>query len=164
MIRYMLDTNACIGVINDRPAALRARLLQVDPAEVAISQIVHYELAFGVCHSGQPERNRANLAHFLKYVQVLDWGEKQAAEAAAICCARGSPSDPTICSSPAMRARWMRPWSLTTPASSAASMACRWRTGRWQVVEVWMRFRPLEDRPRMTFDRYGRRCMGCGNR
>jgi tRNA(fMet)-specific endonuclease VapC len=86
MIRYMLDTNACIGVINDRPAALRARLLQVDPAEVAISQIVHYELAFGVCHSGQPERNRANLAHFLKYVQVLDWSEEQAAEAAAIRC------------------------------------------------------------------------------
>ncbi len=97
MIRYMLDTNACIGVINDRPASLRARLLQADLAEVAISQIVHYELAFGVCHSSQPERNGANLAHFLKYVQVLDWSEEHAAEAAAIRCdllRRGEPIGP----------------------------------------------------------------------
>lgn len=86
MIRYMLDTNACIGVINQRPPALRARLLQVDPAEVAISQIVHYELAYGVCASSQPQRNQANLTHFLRYVQVLDWGEEQATAAAAIRC------------------------------------------------------------------------------
>jgi len=97
MIRYMLDTNACIGIINERPPALRARLLQVNPAEVAISQIVHYELAFGVCHSGQPQRNRANLTHFLRYVQALDWGGEQAAQAAAIRCDlqhRGCPIGP----------------------------------------------------------------------
>lgn len=86
MIRYMLDTNACIGVINGNPPALRTRLLQQDPGEVAISQIVHYELAFGVCKSGQSQRNQANLAHFLKYVQVLDWGEEQAIDAAQIRC------------------------------------------------------------------------------
>lgn len=82
----MLDTNACIGVINDRPEALRARLLQLSPEEVAISQIVHYELAFGVCKSGQSQRNQANLTHFLRYVQVLDWGEEQALDAAQIRC------------------------------------------------------------------------------
>ncbi len=97
MIRYMLDTNACIGVINDRPPALRARLLQLSPEEVAISQIVHYELAFGVCKSGQPQRNQANLTHFLRYVQVLEWGEEQALEAAQIRCdlvRRGRPIGP----------------------------------------------------------------------
>lgn len=45
--------------------------------EVAISEIVRYELAFGVCNSTQPERNQANLTHFLRYVQVLEWGEEQ---------------------------------------------------------------------------------------
>ncbi len=97
MIRYMLDTNACIGVINGNPPALRTRLLQLDPGEVAISQIVHYELAFGVCKSGQSQRNQANLAHFLKYVQVLDWGEEQAIDAAQIRCdvvRRGQPIGP----------------------------------------------------------------------
>ena len=86
MIRYMLDTNACIGVINGKPPALRQRLQQVAPAEVAISQIVYYELAFGVCNSGQPQRNRANLMHFLKYVQVLDWEMAQSDEAAQMRC------------------------------------------------------------------------------
>lgn len=105
MIRYMLDTNACIGVINQRPPALRARLLQVDPAEVAISQIVHYELAYEVCASSQPQRNQANLTHFLRYVQVLDWGEEQATAprpSAATCSAGDNPSAPTTSSSPAM--------------------------------------------------------------
>ena len=97
MIRYMLDTNACIGIINDHPPALRQRLLQVEPTEVAISQIVRYELEFGVCNSTQLEKNRANLTHFLKYVQVLDWGEEQAMDAAQIRCElerRGEPIGP----------------------------------------------------------------------
>jgi tRNA(fMet)-specific endonuclease VapC len=82
----MLDTNACIHVINDRPPEVRQRLLQSEPTEVAISQIVHYELAYGVCNSTQPEKNQANLDHFLKYVQVLDWGDEEAATAAQIRC------------------------------------------------------------------------------
>jgi tRNA(fMet)-specific endonuclease VapC len=84
MIRYMLDTNACISVVNDRPPEVRQRLLQSEPTEVAISQIVHYELAYGVCNSTQPQKNQANLEHFLRYVQVLDWGDEQAATAAHI--------------------------------------------------------------------------------
>ncbi len=58
---------------------------------------MHYELAFGVCKSGQSQRNQANLAHFLKYVQVLDWGEEQAIDAAQIRCdvvRRGQPIGP----------------------------------------------------------------------
>jgi len=86
MTHYMLDTNACIGVINGAPLSLRERLLQLDPTAVGISQIVRYELEFGVCNSTQQQRNQANLAHFLKYVQVLDWGEEQAIEAAQIRC------------------------------------------------------------------------------
>jgi tRNA(fMet)-specific endonuclease VapC len=97
MIRFMLDTNACIGVINNRPPILRERLLQIAPTEVAISQIVHYELAFGVCNSSRPEKNQTNLLHFLKYVQVLAWGEEQAMVAARIRCdllRKGEPIGP----------------------------------------------------------------------
>ena len=86
MIRYMLDTNACIGVINGHPPSLRERLLRISPGDVAISQIVRYELEFGVCSSRHHQRNRANLQHFLKYVQVLDWSSGQSTEAAQVCC------------------------------------------------------------------------------
>jgi tRNA(fMet)-specific endonuclease VapC len=84
VIRYVLDTNACIGAINGRPPSVRERLLDVDPTQVAISQIVYYELLFGVFHSSQRDRNLANLKHLLKYVQVLDWGVEQAVAAAQI--------------------------------------------------------------------------------
>lgn len=86
MIRYMLDTNACIGIMNGRPRLLRHKLLGLNPTDVAISQIVGYELAFGVCNSRQRERNQTNLLHFLRYVQVLEWGEAQATAAAQIRC------------------------------------------------------------------------------
>jgi len=86
MIRFMLDTNACIGVINGKPASLRERLLEVPAVGVAISQIVRYELEFGVCRSSQQERNKANLSHFLRYIQVLDWQDEQTIEAAQIRC------------------------------------------------------------------------------
>ncbi|RYU59907.1 type II toxin-antitoxin system VapC family toxin [Methylolobus aquaticus] len=96
MIHYMLDTNACIGVINGSPPTLRNRLLGMPPETVTISQIVRYELEFGVCNSRQQQRNRANLTHFLKYVQVLDWSDEQSIEAAEIRCAlarKGQPID-----------------------------------------------------------------------
>src|SRR6266487_4798261 len=86
MIRRILDTNARIGVINGQPSSLRQRLLQIPLSEVAISQIVRYELEFGVCNSRHQQRNRANLLHFLKYVQVLDWSDGQSAEAAQVRC------------------------------------------------------------------------------
>ncbi len=85
MIRYMLDTNACIQIINGN-IAMQARLLQLTPAEVCISQIVRYELAFGVCHSAQPAKNQTKLAAFLKYIQVLDFSTEHANEAAQIRC------------------------------------------------------------------------------
>ncbi|MBM4202273.1 MAG: type II toxin-antitoxin system VapC family toxin, partial [Gammaproteobacteria bacterium] len=53
-----------------------------------------YELEFGVCNSQQQQRNRANLTHFLKYVQVLDWSDEQSIEAAEIRCALARKGQP----------------------------------------------------------------------
>ena len=82
----MLDTNACIGVINGKPPALRSRLLGLSPDEVAISEIVRYELEFEICRSQHQEKNRGNLTHFLRYIRVLDWSEAQSVEAAQVRC------------------------------------------------------------------------------
>jgi len=83
---YMLDTNVCIGIINDKPASIRQRLLQVPIEQVVISQIVLYELEFGICRSRHQQRNRANLDAFLKYIAVLDWRTEQSQEAALLRC------------------------------------------------------------------------------
>ena len=82
----MLDTNACIGIINNKPAQLRQKLFQVAVEQVAISQMVLYELEYGICRSQHQQRNRDNLNNFLKYIQVLDWGEEQSQEAALVRC------------------------------------------------------------------------------
>jgi tRNA(fMet)-specific endonuclease VapC len=86
MMLYMLDTNACIGIINNKPTVLRQKLFQVAVEQVAISQIVLYELEYGICRSQHQQRNRDNLNNFLKYIQVLDWGEEQSQEAALVRC------------------------------------------------------------------------------
>lgn len=86
-MHYMLDTNACIGIINGKPVSLRKHLMQCQPEQVSISPIVHYELMFDVCNSQQKQRNQKNLQQFLQYIQVLEWGEEQSTAAANIRCA-----------------------------------------------------------------------------
>lgn len=86
MIRYMLNTNVCIGAIKGNPPMVQERLIVIPPSDVAISQIVLCELEFGVCHSRNQERNRAELVLFLKYIQVLDWSTEQTDAAAEVRC------------------------------------------------------------------------------
>lgn len=82
----MLDTNVCIGIINHKPPQLREKLFQLPVEQVAISQIVLYELEYGVCRSQHQQRNRDSLQQFLKYIQVLDWSIEQSQEAALVRC------------------------------------------------------------------------------
>ena len=93
-MHYMLDTNACIGIIKGKPANLRKNMMRHVPTDMAISQMVYYELRYGVCHSRQPQRNQANLEQFLRYIQILDWHKQQSIEAADIRCelaCKGAP-------------------------------------------------------------------------
>jgi tRNA(fMet)-specific endonuclease VapC len=85
-MRLMLDTNACISVMRGRSSGILNRLRSLAPGDVAISEIVRFELEYGVCHSVRPQQNRAQLDHFLRYIETLDWSEKQAQEAAEIRC------------------------------------------------------------------------------
>ncbi len=84
MIQYMLDTNVCINLMRGINPVLGQRLILIPPTHVAISQIVLYELEFGICKSQQQQRNRSNLLHFLKYVQIIDFGYDQSIMAAKI--------------------------------------------------------------------------------
>nr|CAA6822254.1 MAG: Ribonuclease VapC [uncultured Thiotrichaceae bacterium] len=83
---YMLDTNVCIGIINNKPSQLRHRLFEIEVGQVGISQIVLYELEYGICSSQQQERNRRNLTSFLQHIQVFDWQQEQSKEAALVRC------------------------------------------------------------------------------
>ena len=73
VIRYMLDTDACIALIKNRPETMRSRLTRLSPEEVGISSIVAAELWFGVEHSQKKKQNEAALKDFLDYATLLDW-------------------------------------------------------------------------------------------
>ena len=73
VIRYMIDTDACIAMIKNRPEAMRSRLSSLSLEEVGISSIVAAELWFGVAHSQKKKQNEAALKDFLDYVTFLNW-------------------------------------------------------------------------------------------
>gem|GEM_PF-5962788 len=54
-MRFMLDTNTCIFVINN-VAAVRARFVKEYPSGLAISALTEAELWFGVENNAKPEK------------------------------------------------------------------------------------------------------------
>jgi tRNA(fMet)-specific endonuclease VapC len=64
---YLLDTNACIALINGEPASVRKRLHKVTATgtRVLVSSVAVFELWYGVAKSARPEFNRKRLQTFL---------------------------------------------------------------------------------------------------
>ncbi|MDH3661718.1 MAG: type II toxin-antitoxin system VapC family toxin [Alphaproteobacteria bacterium] len=83
---YLLDTNVCIGLINDRPAVVRTRLRAVFERgdAVFLSSIALFELWYGVGKSQRQERNSERLAVFLSPFEVLAFDDHDASIAGKI--------------------------------------------------------------------------------
>jgi tRNA(fMet)-specific endonuclease VapC len=66
-VNYLLDTNACIALINGKPPALRAKFQRAtaDGGQVFVSSIALFELWYGVAKSSRREFNQQRLAAFL---------------------------------------------------------------------------------------------------
>ncbi|MBZ5549589.1 MAG: type II toxin-antitoxin system VapC family toxin [Acidobacteriia bacterium] len=56
---YLLDTNACIALINDKAPSVRMRLQKAlaNDARILVSSVVAFELWYGVAKSARPEAN-----------------------------------------------------------------------------------------------------------
>jgi tRNA(fMet)-specific endonuclease VapC len=83
-IKFVLDTNACIAIMNRRPAIVFERLIGHPITATAISIVSRFELQYGVLRSARVEQNQHTLDAFLAYLQVLPFGDAQADEAAMI--------------------------------------------------------------------------------
>ena len=77
MVRYLLDTNICIYIINQRPAAVFQHFSGLLPSQVGISSITQAELDFGVAKSGS-RRNRRALDKFLLPLEVYNFDARAA--------------------------------------------------------------------------------------
>ena len=65
-MNYLLDTNACIALINGNPPAVRRKFQSATStgAQVYVSAIASFELWYGVAKSSRPAFNRRRLEIF----------------------------------------------------------------------------------------------------
>ncbi len=58
-MKYLLDNNACIALINGKAPSVRIRLQKAmaEDAKVLVSSVVAFELWYGVAKSSRPEAN-----------------------------------------------------------------------------------------------------------
>jgi tRNA(fMet)-specific endonuclease VapC len=83
MLRYMLDTNLCIRVLRDRPAAVRRRFNE-NSEGLCISTVVLTELLHGAAKSARAIENRRAVEDFTARLEVLPFDEPAADHAAEI--------------------------------------------------------------------------------
>ena len=68
-MRYMLDTDICIYVINERPPAVLQTFLRHESAGLGISAVTAAELFYGVARTGS-QRNLQGLRQFLAPLEI----------------------------------------------------------------------------------------------
>lgn len=76
-MKYMLDTDICIHLINKRPPKVLDRFHRNEVGDIGVSSVTVAELAYGVAKSGS-ERNRAALEGFLLPLEIADFDQKAA--------------------------------------------------------------------------------------
>lgn len=79
-MKYLLDTNICIYLINERPKDVLSKFEQYPIDEFGISSITHAELQYGIAKSMHKEQNKEALDEFLLPLTILPFhGDKMTA-------------------------------------------------------------------------------------
>jgi tRNA(fMet)-specific endonuclease VapC len=87
LVTHLLDTNACIALLNGRPEQVRHRFEQAqsEDADVGVPTVVVFELWYGVAKSVKQRRNAEALDAFLAGpLQILPFGEEDARAAGRV--------------------------------------------------------------------------------
>ena len=110
-MRYLLDTNACIALLNDTSPPLAARLRRDAPANIGLPAPVAYELYYGACKSRQARRNLELLDRMAFEIVPFDAGRMPVWRARSALSSkrwviRSGPYDLLIAGQARARARW----------------------------------------------------------
>jgi tRNA(fMet)-specific endonuclease VapC len=81
---FLLDTNACIRILNGSSAAVVARLQATSPSEVRLCSVVKAELLYGARRSARVEDNLRLLQRFFAPLVSLLFDDRSAEEAGLI--------------------------------------------------------------------------------
>ena len=94
---FLLDTNICIGLLNDRNPVFIERFRQHQPSEITLCSIVKSELLYGARHSRHVEANLQLLQKFYDPLESLPFDDRCAEEAGLIradLATQGKPIGP----------------------------------------------------------------------
>ncbi|MDI7208812.1 type II toxin-antitoxin system VapC family toxin [Leptospira santarosai] len=84
MTQYLLDTNICIYIINQKPESVYKKFKKIKLENIFISSITEFELKYGVQKSLHFERNLKVLEEFLSYLNILPFVSEDTNKAAKI--------------------------------------------------------------------------------
>ena len=76
-MKYLLDTNICIYIINEKPEKVLRKFEQYPVYEFGISSITHAELQYGVEKSKNKSTNQDALDEFLLPLTILPFHGKK---------------------------------------------------------------------------------------
>lgn len=94
-MKYLLDTNTLIAILNDRRSKPSKKLRRHDPGDVVTSSIVVHELYFGAFKSGRTIDNVARLDELQVPTLSLDREDaRSAGEIRAVLKKAGTPIGP----------------------------------------------------------------------
>ena len=77
-MKLMLDTNICIYIIKQQPAAVLKHFLEYQIGDICISSITLAELRFGVAKSANRDKNANALDEFIVPLEVVSFDEAAA--------------------------------------------------------------------------------------
>ncbi|GMU58256.1 MAG: hypothetical protein AMXMBFR34_00190 [Myxococcaceae bacterium] len=109
-MRFLLDTNVCIAIMN-RDEPIRAALERTVPSQLRMSAITLAELRFGVARSRSSKQASSNLRVLLSKIPVVPFDEAAALEYGSLRAEledRGAPIGPldTLIAAHALTLRW----------------------------------------------------------
>jgi tRNA(fMet)-specific endonuclease VapC len=91
---YLLDSNVCIHLLNEKNTLIAQHFMQHSPAEIALCSIVKAELLFGAQRSERVQANLHHLHRFFAPLQSLSFDDRCAehySQIRAELAAQGKP-------------------------------------------------------------------------
>ncbi len=77
-MKYLIDTNICIYIMNKRPVAVIKKFKQFELGEIGISTITVSELQYGIVKSKYRQKNEVRLEEFLTPLEILTYDQTAA--------------------------------------------------------------------------------------